>query len=284
MVFSGRIRGGEVTDAALGFYRDQGYLIAEELVTPAEVEEIKADAVKVCRGGYPCPQLPPLDPATPDREVLQHYLALHNIHKLSPVMMRYVKHPGIAGVLARLIGPNVKCMQAMLFIKPPTLPGQAWHQDEYYIPTRDRSLTGGWIALDPATVENGCLWVVPGSHRTGYLHPMAKHGNTEEWDFADMAQGVPEDKAVPVEVTAGAVVFFNGYLLHSSRKNRSPIYRRVLVNHYMNAYSPLAWSGQADFRDVQIVAGEDPYAWKGYTDLHEVWVRPYTRKAEPAET
>ena len=64
-----------------------------------------------------------------------------------------------------MIGPNVKAMQSMLFIKAEGKPGQAWHQDEYYIPTRDRSLTAAWIALDDATVENGCLWVLPGSHR-----------------------------------------------------------------------------------------------------------------------
>ena len=57
---------------------------------------------------------------------------------------------------------EIKSMQSMLFIKPAGKPGQAWHQDEYYIPTRDASLTGVWIALDDATIENGCLWVRPG--------------------------------------------------------------------------------------------------------------------------
>ena len=278
-----RTNSPDLTPAQVAAYHENGFLIVENLVAPTDIEAIKTDAVKICRGTYPCDKLPALDPKVPDDQVLSKYLFLHNIHKLSPVMMKYVKHPGMAKVLAQVIGPNVKCMQAMLFIKAPTKPGQAWHQDEVYIPTRDRSLTGGWIALDPATIANGCLWVVPGSHRTGYLHPMAKHQHTEEWDFADMAQGVDEKKAIPVEVPAGAVVFFNGYLLHSSRRNRSSIYRRVLVNHYMNAFSPLTWAGKDDFRDVQIVAGTDPYAAKGYEDLHEVWIRGYG-KQEPAET
>jgi ectoine hydroxylase-related dioxygenase (phytanoyl-CoA dioxygenase family) len=57
----------------------------------------------------------------------------------------------------------------MLFIKSEGKPGQAWHQDELFIPTRDRSLAAAWIALDDATVENGCLWVLPGSHARGVL-------------------------------------------------------------------------------------------------------------------
>ena len=67
------------------------------------------------------------------------------------------------------------------------------------------------------------------------------------------------------------MVFFNGYLLHRSRKNRGSIYRRVLVNHYCNAWSLLPWSLQgrravatADRRCIIPVAGIDPYAWKGY--------------------
>ena len=70
---------------------------------------------------------------------------------------------------------------------------------------------------------------------------------------------------------AGALVFFNGYLLHRSYKNRGDTYRRVLVNHYCNAWSLLPWSieegespAKADRRNIVPVAGIDPYAWKGY--------------------
>src|SRR3954466_9438000 len=112
-------------------------------------------------------------------------------------------------------------MQSMLFVKPPGLPGQAWHQDEIYIPTRDRSLAGAWIAIDDATVENGCLRVLPGSHRMGYLYPQRQHTDLEEFDFAGESHGFDDAGEVAVEVKAGSVVFFNGYLLHRSRRNRS---------------------------------------------------------------
>src|SRR5437762_1510431 len=70
---------------------------------------------------------------------------------------------------------SVKAMQSMFFTKPPGYPGQAWHQDEIYIPTRDRTLCGAWVALDDATIENGCLYVIPKSHRSGYLYPQHPH-------------------------------------------------------------------------------------------------------------
>ena len=95
----------------------------------------------------------------------------------------------------------------MFFVKPPGFQGQAWHQDEIYIPTRDRSLTGAWIALDDATIENGCLWVIPGSHRTGYLYPQRRHDNPDEFDFAMESHGFDGSQEIPVEVPTGALVF-----------------------------------------------------------------------------
>ncbi|MCG3199695.1 MAG: hypothetical protein GHCLOJNM_04219 [bacterium] len=269
-------------------YQQNGFLVLEGLISPEELEELRRDAIRICRGEYPCEQIEPLPADLTDEEAISRFLCIHQPHKLSPVMRRAVAHPRIAEVLSRLIGPNVKCMQSMLFIKPPRHPGQAWHQDEFYIPTRDRSLTGGWIALDEATIENGCLWVIPGSHRTGYLWPQRDHGNPREFDWAGESHGFDEGTALPVECPAGTVVFFNGYLLHRSLKNRSKRFRRVLVNHYMNAFSLLPWHARtedgvhcaaADFRDVVLVAGQDPYGWKGVEEKMDIFIRPFDPSA-----
>jgi ectoine hydroxylase-related dioxygenase (phytanoyl-CoA dioxygenase family) len=214
---------------------------------------------------------------------MRRYLCIHFPHKLSDVMRSAMRNPVIVDALTRVIGPNVKCMQSMLFIKAAGKPGQAWHQDEYFIPTRDRSLTAAWIALDDATTENGCLWAIPGSH-TGVIYPQRDHGDFERFDCTGEAYEFPytDDQAVPIEVAAGSVVMFNGYLLHRSLPNRARAgYRRALVNHYMSAESLLPWYVQPDqgvatmdFRDIELVAGVDPYAWKGQTDIVTPHVRP----------
>jgi phytanoyl-CoA hydroxylase len=93
-----------------------------------------------------------------------------------------------------------------------------------------------------------------------------------------------EDDARPIEVAAGAVVFFNGYLLHKSLRNRRTSgFRRALVNHYMSAESLLPWWRAAgpnpptqDNRDIVLVAGADPYAWKGIEDINRPFVRGET--------
>jgi ectoine hydroxylase-related dioxygenase (phytanoyl-CoA dioxygenase family) len=272
--------------AVKAFYEANGYLVLENAFTPAEVGELKQETTLICRGGRgELPDHPKADAAEPDASVLNRFLCIHFPHKCSEIMRRAIHNGPTVRTLTTVIGPNVKCMQSMLFIKSSGKPGQAWHQDEDYIPTRDRSLTGAWIALDRATQENGCLWVLPGSHRHGVLWEQHWHGD-RRFDCAEESINFPyrDEEAIPVEVEAGSVVFFNGYLLHRSLPNRAPegTYRRSLVNHYMSCESRLPWgktpegdhNAHYDYRDIIIVAGRDPSAFKGYADIQKPSVRP----------
>ncbi|GDY12057.1 hypothetical protein LBMAG53_09350 [Planctomycetota bacterium] len=294
-----------VSDAQVRSFVDDGFLVVPDLVAPAEIELLKRDTADLARGKYPCKSLQPLPADLDDQQVLESLLCIHQPHNVSPVIKDFVTHAGICGVLGRIVAAHlphwdgaVKCMQSMLFVKPPGKPGQAWHQDEMYIPTRDRSLCGAWIAIDDATIENGCLWVVPGSHRDGYLFPSKSPEDLVEYDGSNQCYEFDEAKAVPVEVKSGSVVFFNGYLLHKSLRNRSTIYRRALVSHYMNSWSLLPWSipkegtsvATADIRRVIQVCGTDPYAHKGYDppgdDVHlrkwgEAWQKVKAAAAVP---
>ncbi len=260
---------------------DDGFLVVPSLVDQDDVDAVRTDCELFSAGRYPVSNLPE------DGRIL----AVHFPHWVSEVAQSMMVHPGVVGVVSQIAGAhlahwngNVKAMQSMLFLKPPGLQGQAWHQDERFIPTRDRSLLGAWIALDDATIENGCLWVIPGSHRDGVLYQTKDHGRPDEFDPTDEAFGFDDTAAVPVEVKTGDVVFFNGYLLHRSLKNRSAGTRRALVNHYMSSSSLLPWMvvpklniATADSRRIVAVHGDDPYGWKGIDPSpSEVFVRPHT--------
>jgi len=273
-----------ISAAEVEFYRENGYLVVENALSAEEIEELRRDTVAICRGAYgEVRGIQPHSSDESDDAVMRNYLCIHFPHKLSQTMEKYLAHPAMVDVLTKIIGANVKCMQSMLFVKAAGKPGQAWHQDEDFIPTRDRTLTGGWIALDDATIDNGCLWVLPGSHKAGILWEM-KRQDDPRFDCTDESTGFPyrDEDAIPVEVPAGSIVFFNGYLLHRSLPNtRTTGYRRVLVNHYMSAESLLPWEAPkdgkqvaiTDYRDIVMIAGRDPYAYKGYQDLAEAHVR-----------
>jgi ectoine hydroxylase-related dioxygenase (phytanoyl-CoA dioxygenase family) len=275
-------------------YDRDGFVVAPQLFTGEEVDALLAETLAISRGqrGSIDGVLPVKEagssfkksrrkPPASDDEVLSRFIAIHFPHKISELMFDALRHPKVVSVLTELLGPNVKAMQSMLFVKQAGKPGQAWHQDEFYIPTRDRSLIGAWIALDDATIENGGLWIIPGSHGNGVLYPMRQHDD-ERFDGAAEAYDFPfgESDAIPVEVERGDVVFFHGYTLHRSLPNRAASgYRRALVNHYMRAESLLPWNigkpegGRTDYRDIVMVAGVDPYAYKGTEEI----VQPFMR-------
>ncbi len=274
----------DLSDLA-SFYSENGFAVVLDAFSEIEVDQYRSEAVAICRGDRA--EIPGLQPGTvgePDEDVLRRHLCIHFPNKASKLLQAQISCGALVQMLTAVIGPNVKCMQQMLFIKSAGKPGQAWHQDEDYIPTRDRSLTGAWLAMDDATVENGCLWVIPGSHKPGILWPQSFHNN-RDFDCSWESHSFPysDSDAVPVEVPAGSVVLFNGYLLHRSLPNRaSSGYRRALVNHYMSAESLLPWlwpsepTGMAthDHRDIILVAGVDPYAYRGISDVMQPHVRP----------
>jgi phytanoyl-CoA hydroxylase len=265
-------------------YDRQGYVVVPDVLGPTSLEAAIAEATAICRGlRGDIEGAMPAGERDDDATVLSRYLCIHFPHKLSPLVQDLARHPAVVDALVGVIGPNVKLMQSMLFIKAAGKPGQAWHQDESHIPTRDRSLTAVWLALDDATVDNGCLWVIPGSHRRGVLYPTRAQPDAR-FDGTPEAYGFPHDadEAMPVELPAGAALIFHGYLLHSSLPNRSAHLRRALVSHYMSAESLLPWfpphdgepMGTLDHRDVMLVAGQDPHAAKGTVDVVRPRLRP----------
>lgn len=260
----------------LSTYKKSGYHIASKIIPEDLIDRLCREGALICRGERGVvPGLPSEMWRLSDEEAFRRVLAIHFPHHLSALYTEFLAYPAITEILTTLIGPDVKCMQSILFIKPPGMPGQAWHQDEIPIPTKDRSLTGVWVALDDATVDNGCLWVVPGSHTPGILYERLPHDDPR-YDGTPQATGMPyaEEDAVPVEIEKGSVLFFNGYLLHRSLPNvTTDQWRRTLVMHYMSAASTLTWGGMQDYRDIVMVAGQDPHSSKGITRYH----RPYLR-------
>ncbi|MHA4895234.1 phytanoyl-CoA dioxygenase family protein [Pedobacter sp. PWIIR3] len=274
---------GDLSVDNIRFYQENGYLVADGLLNLEEVAELKSETAAIFRGkrGLIDGLLHIREDCT-DQEALEKYVAIHFPHKISPLIKEYLYHTKIVDVLKKIVSPNLKCMQSMLFVKAPGKAGQSWHQDEYYIPTRDKSLTGVWIAIDDATTENGCLWIIPGSNQSGYMMKRVLSDSSEyaDVDTVDVSTYHEED-IIPVEVKKGSVVFFNGYTLHSSRRNKTTAeFRTALVNHYMSAESMLPWdqdgklAATEDLRDILMIAGVDPYAYKGIVDANQPFLRP----------
>lgn len=257
-------------------------MVMPDLFSASEIASLRNETAAIFRGKRGKVEgMIDVEEHTSDANVLKKYVAIHFPHKLSSVIYESLFHKGVLDVLTSIVGPNVKCMQSMLFVKGPGKAGQSWHQDEFYIPTRDKSLVGVWIAIDDASVENGCLWIIPG--RPGHIIRRVENNSNEYADVDTVDVTNYEKNKIPVEVKSGSVVFFNGYTLHSSQRNKTDdCFRTALVNHYMSAESMLPWDQDGhlppteDLRDIVLVAGKDPYEWKGIEDANRPYLRPET--------
>ena len=172
--------------------------------------------------------------------------SLFRVHLFSRLIREHIRDACRLDPVQALLGDDLFCPNDLYFFKPPgTGRPIAWHQDSWYFrnhyETSDGSALEGasigtWLAIDAAGVDNGCLWVIPGSHQQGVVdHSELEHG--EELPVrhtADVAKDL-EDRQIPVEVPKGSLVFFNNALLHRSTANRSDRFRRAYVVHYMKA-------------------------------------------------
>lgn len=162
-------------------------------------------------------------------------LRLFNPHQQDGFSRQMMKLPIVRGALAQLMGDEASCVQSMYFYKAPGSPGQAAHQDYYYIKDDPMTMIASWISLEERVdEENGCLWVIPGSHKLGLL-PHGKVKNLDEHEaWTDETEGVDLSKEIPVVMEKGDILFFHELLIHSSNRNRSQDrWRRSYVCHYI---------------------------------------------------
>jgi len=157
-------------------------------------------------------------------------------HRLDPRVLDWYLHPGIAAVLERLLGKPALGAQTMFYYKPPGSKGQGMHQDNFYLLASPAACIGAWTPLDDATEENGCLWVVPGSHRGAILCP--EKDRPERWlNYGDshISKFPRGAHPIPVPVLRGQTLFFHGNLIHGSGPNRSATrWRRTFIGHYVD--------------------------------------------------
>lgn len=150
---------------------------------------------------------------------------------LSGTAHAFAHSPAVADVVTRLLDAPASVFQSQFIFKNPGAWGQPWHQDAYYFPFDRRPQIGVWLAISEATLENGCLAVVPGGHHQPVLEhgpdlrPGSNHGYLE-------IPGIPEDEAVPVLMDPGDVLVFHSLLPHRSHDNRCSRRRSAMVYHF----------------------------------------------------
>jgi ectoine hydroxylase-related dioxygenase (phytanoyl-CoA dioxygenase family) len=160
-------------------------------------------------------------------------------HLANPALRAAATDRRWAQIVRPLIGPDVRLLWDQLVAKPPgTRTELPWHQDSGYMPLDPAQYLVCWLALDDAGTDNGCLWVLPGSHHRG----MRKHRGDGADVFRVGYDG--DDRGVPVPAARGSVIVLSSLLLHRSGPNASDRPRRAWALQFCPSQARSILSGR----------------------------------------
>ena len=169
---------------------------------------------------------PTEDPKSIEDEISK----LFRIHSRG-IFNEFINNQVLCDILEDILGPNVDCFLSQFIFKNPGAWGQPWHQDSSYFPFDREPQVGAWLATSEATLENGCLVILPGSHKE-HLHEHlpddrkgSNYGYTEIKDH-DFSQ------ETPMTLNTGDLLLFHSFLMHKSYDNNSQARRTAMVYHF----------------------------------------------------
>ena len=234
----------------LDAYRCDGYIVVENLVSPEEVEALGSRVREYTHGGRPPGGLRVQMEPRIQRGELEIARPGDGIRKIDGLVeeddlfRRLGLNEGIVGILAQILGPDIKMFRNSLLLKPPRVGSQkGMHQDSPYWPIEPTDLCSCWFTLDDATAENGCMGVLPRWHRKGPL-PHLRVPNDSHVDFVVDETCYDFGEMVLVPMQAGSGLFFHSLLPHYTAPNRSDRWRRAIALSCMSAKSRYTGEGK----------------------------------------
>ncbi len=266
-----------LTPQQQNFYRQHGYLALPDFKTPAELASVRVRAAEIVEEFDANQNRSIFTTREQSRSVDDYFMASaaniscffeeeafdangllkqpkaqsinkigHALHDLDPVFGRFSRGPQLAA-LAFDLGLQVpQVWQSMVIFKQPRIGGEVgWHQDASFFDTQPISVTSFWFALEDATLDNGCLWVQPGGHRSALRERfVATAGSRAEMQVLDTTPWPDQTQAIALPVPAGTLLVLHGLLPHYSAPNRSAVSRMAYTLHVTDGrcvYSAQNW-------------------------------------------
>ncbi|HMJ26447.1 MAG TPA: phytanoyl-CoA dioxygenase family protein [Pyrinomonadaceae bacterium] len=160
----------------------------------------------------------------------------HALHDLDPVFDSFSRTPAIRQLVSELGIADPLLLQSIYIFKQPRIGGEVTcHHDATFLYTEPLRLVGLWFALEDATIDNGCLWAIPGGQKLGLKSRfMRADGGGTRFEVIDETPW-PEEKLQPLGVKKGTVIVLHGLLPHLSRENRSSKSRQAYTLHVIDA-------------------------------------------------
>ncbi|HMI01745.1 MAG TPA: phytanoyl-CoA dioxygenase family protein [Pedobacter sp.] len=210
----------------IDFFKENGYLVIRSILTPSGLEQMRSECMEAW-----AKEKSAFDP---DKSWLQNSL-LVNIHHEAPAVKQYYFEGPLVDIASEIIGPNIKGATSQLTFK---MKGNTkpfgWHQDNGYGELEPYNALTTLTALDDTDRGNGCLWLIPGSHKQGQIR--VQQDENQKKSQSEIVVEADDSLAVPMEMKAGDALIFNCWMLHKSDGNMSQDRdRRILFLRYADA-------------------------------------------------
>jgi len=218
MVDQGKVRTG-LSDEEVAQLQVDGFLGLGAVLTDDELAEARANTDRVVA-------------ARVEREERPEYI--YAIHAYDEYFARLAAHSRLLDILERVMGPDIVLISTHLLCKPPgDGHGVAWHQDGGYAPIEPMSLVTLYLAFDDCDAENGCMRMLPGTHRNGLApHEIIHDGEVARKEIS--SEVIKAYEPVPLELRAGEASLHLPWVIHGSEPNRSPRRRAGLPMRYVD--------------------------------------------------
>jgi phytanoyl-CoA hydroxylase len=243
----------QITADQMKQYEEQGYIVFEYLFSEEEIDRVRSI----------------IDAFDEESELAlkakgQDFISIAgqinftaNLNFRSPELQQFIADQRFVDITTTILGPDTRLYwDQSVYKRPEASKDFPWHQDNGYVPTEPVHYVTCWLALEDATIENGCIWVQPGTHRKGYV-PHIKTDIGWICYYGDV-------EGIPVELKKGSMVVFHSLLFHRSTPNRTKTQTRkgyVIQYSVDGAYNPD--TGEV-FRNGPLIAKDGKSA---YTDF-----------------
>jgi len=256
-----------ISDEQLNSYHQNGFLILEDFVEESECDLLRAEAERLVQEFDPAEVVSIFSTHEQNRLTDEYFLTSgdkirfffeenafnpdgtlkyekaksinkigHALHDLNPFFEKFSRSQKVKELAPAIELNDPLLLQSMYIFKQPNIGGEVTcHQDSTFLYTEPIAIAGLWFALEDATIENGCLWVIPGGHQHGLKSRWVRTAEARmEFQVFDN-EPWPEDKLVPLEVSKGSLILLQGLLPHRSFENRSSRSRHAYTLHLISA-------------------------------------------------
>lgn len=221
------------------FYEDNGYLVIPYLIDDDKIKTYRQRFCDVCNGKVPKGFMTLMKENSLRKTDAKGEYLYYKLQDFvwDDVLSDYIFHPKVLDYVECFTGPNIKAVHTMLINKPPDSGKMTsihpLHQDLHYFPFRPADkIVASWTAMERVNEDNGCLVVIPGSHKGNLLpHDYPKWDQGVNKAF-HRVEGFENHPLVPLEMEKGDTVFFHPLLIHGSGINKTKGFRKAISSHF----------------------------------------------------